>query len=833
MRDTQQENSHHAGAQETEPSLASENAAASAHPAPFESGFLQSPAVRRRMAERRAAREQAEMAHAQEGGASTPTASGIPAPVLAKMERAFGTDFSSVRVHESSARATAAGALAITQGNDIHFAPGAFDPRSTHGQELLGHELAHVVQQRGGRVAGKDAQRATLNADRSLEREADEAGRAAARGEKVSIAGAGASTAAADGSQVAQPKMGFEIEMLVLVDTDGRPLPEKTVIGNCGPHLQLHVDHGPTVAAPTPRPAVEARYDVDQRSRPHPGAPVGPVLPGAEVEMRRTGGPPDPRLPLNHLDPANWAATTNNVNQEFTRPVSPIQPHLNNTALAGLDVAIPRFAFDHKNWESARARIDLSTIITQADNWLITNANKPNKILYPQRRARWRRVRNAVRDVRNEAVQHRTFWTNPVNDAVPGNMERQMRPTAGPGAGNWYAYQPGDGMGTNFYASILEIVTNPYAPETKAGRTNLLEAIRDAAQLAADIENAAGANCTNRVPLAGIPNIAGVSPLVHIGNPAQPGQTTAGSIQTTGAIDLAHFASYVLSMTGPDPGARNRLPLNNMFALKHHSDTDDDEGRRVFDELPLAVRDATDAINAIKATGVNAPDFVNLRGLVVLICQYLRMGKHFYGHGGRPLDKNMAPFLSRTDLSTIYRDLVPAPEKDFLEKAGRVDILCNEILTRTGRTAAAELMNDATESIVGGGSIPCGEFVGNVFREAHDGVTNTFGGFRKFNPKCIDPENKRAGDTHPVGKTSRHGFLFEMRNMVKRESFSGGRFPRTQWAKIAAQQIAVFAALNARTEADATRNHVFRYTGYGQPTGTNFLKTDGTDLGAW
>jgi hypothetical protein len=43
----------------------------------------------------------------------------------------------------------------------------------------------------------------------------------------------------------------------------------------------------------------------------------------------------------------------------------------------------------------------------------------------------------------------------------------------------------------------------------------------------------------------------------------------------------------------------------------------------------------------------------------------------------------------------------------------------------------------------------------------------------------------------------------------------------------------VFAALNARTEADATRNHVFRYTGYGQPTGTNFLKTDGTDLGAW
>jgi len=44
------------------------------------------------------------------------------------------------------------GAQAYTQGTDIHFAPGQYQPSSQGGQELLGHELAHVVQQADGRV---------------------------------------------------------------------------------------------------------------------------------------------------------------------------------------------------------------------------------------------------------------------------------------------------------------------------------------------------------------------------------------------------------------------------------------------------------------------------------------------------------------------------------------------------------------------------------------------------------------------------------------------------------------------------------------------------------
>ncbi|WP_437805279.1 eCIS core domain-containing protein [Sorangium sp. So ce1078] len=106
---------------------------------------------------------------------------GIPSPVKAKMEAAFGTDFSGVRVHPSSSRAAALGALAYTQGSEIHVAPGQWAPETTRGQELLGHELAHVVQQRAGRVrATAQYKGVELNDAPALEAEADAMGARAA-----------------------------------------------------------------------------------------------------------------------------------------------------------------------------------------------------------------------------------------------------------------------------------------------------------------------------------------------------------------------------------------------------------------------------------------------------------------------------------------------------------------------------------------------------------------------------------------------------------------------------------------------------------------------------
>lgn len=109
----------------------------------------------------------------------------LPGPVQAKMEQAFDTDFSAVRVHQGP-HAEALGALAYTQGNAVHFGPGQYDPGSQRGQELLGHELAHVVQQREGRVAStRQAKGVALNDDQGLEREADVLGQKAARGEQA------------------------------------------------------------------------------------------------------------------------------------------------------------------------------------------------------------------------------------------------------------------------------------------------------------------------------------------------------------------------------------------------------------------------------------------------------------------------------------------------------------------------------------------------------------------------------------------------------------------------------------------------------------------------
>jgi hypothetical protein len=125
------------------------------------------------------------------GGSST----GMPGAVQAKMETAFGADFSDVRIHEGG-RAGALGAVAYAQGNDIHFAPGKYDPHSQGGQELLGHELTHVVQQRTGRVEMPQGKGAPINASPSLEAEADELGARAARGEAVTVSSGAGATAA-------------------------------------------------------------------------------------------------------------------------------------------------------------------------------------------------------------------------------------------------------------------------------------------------------------------------------------------------------------------------------------------------------------------------------------------------------------------------------------------------------------------------------------------------------------------------------------------------------------------------------------------------------------
>lgn len=68
------------------------------------------------------------------------------------MEQAFGANFGGVRVHSDTKAHQlneSIQARAFTTGQDLFFRQGAYQPGSRVGQELLAHELTHVVQQNG------------------------------------------------------------------------------------------------------------------------------------------------------------------------------------------------------------------------------------------------------------------------------------------------------------------------------------------------------------------------------------------------------------------------------------------------------------------------------------------------------------------------------------------------------------------------------------------------------------------------------------------------------------------------------------------------------------
>jgi len=73
---------------------------------------------------------------------------GSPNSVMREMGSRLGSDFSSVRFHSdpgSIRKNEAMGSRAFTQGNDIYFGKGGFEPR------IAAHELVHTVQQGASR----------------------------------------------------------------------------------------------------------------------------------------------------------------------------------------------------------------------------------------------------------------------------------------------------------------------------------------------------------------------------------------------------------------------------------------------------------------------------------------------------------------------------------------------------------------------------------------------------------------------------------------------------------------------------------------------------------
>lgn len=105
--------------------------------------------------------------------------SALDTGVASRVGPQLGDDLSDVRVHTdetADALANSVSAKAFTTGSDVYFAKGEYNPGSSGGDELLAHELSHVVQQRGAPTSGPLQ---VSNPGEPLEVEADGAAKAA------------------------------------------------------------------------------------------------------------------------------------------------------------------------------------------------------------------------------------------------------------------------------------------------------------------------------------------------------------------------------------------------------------------------------------------------------------------------------------------------------------------------------------------------------------------------------------------------------------------------------------------------------------------------------
>ena len=108
----------------------------------------------------------------------------LPAATRLRMEAGFGRDFSAVRIHGDTAAqrsAAAVNARAYTVGQHIVLGASAPALSSSAGDRLVGHEIAHVVQQSGGGVGHG------IDPDPMLETEAQRAGDAIAAGRTFAV----------------------------------------------------------------------------------------------------------------------------------------------------------------------------------------------------------------------------------------------------------------------------------------------------------------------------------------------------------------------------------------------------------------------------------------------------------------------------------------------------------------------------------------------------------------------------------------------------------------------------------------------------------------------
>ena len=233
-------------------------------------------------------------------------------------EHQLGADLSTVRVHDDSVAAAATralGAEGLAAGDHVALATGRHDPTSPRSRALLGHELAHVVQQRaagspalvqlqgGGVVAPATTLDALPEADRKRSQVVTATVNVPNLGDKFATTGTTTTsafpsgvTAEFDASVDPSQKHGLENvagSLSAGQELTPAPLPPNSTVTleldvpGKGKSLYRFTYHAPPAppgkgkAAPAPRILIEALA----KATPPPGttAPVQPTTPGAQA----------------------------------------------------------------------------------------------------------------------------------------------------------------------------------------------------------------------------------------------------------------------------------------------------------------------------------------------------------------------------------------------------------------------------------------------------------------------------------------------------------------------------------------------------------------------
>jgi hypothetical protein len=217
------------------------------------------------------------------------------APELqAQMGQAMGANFSGVRVH-TDARADqlnrSLNSRAFTTKQDLFFKQGEYQPGSQGGQELIAHELTHVVQQSGGSLKLKGQNKSEVQ-----KKEVQESTEHIEGVEKIRSVNTN--------EQSVQRRFGFEIELPIFFTSDyGRGDGSRMDPGNAvldQGNFQVKVDHNEELT-----PLV--KYANENQNGNQQGFPHGPSIielvtkPMDEFQLTET----DVRNRASNL--ANWA----------------------------------------------------------------------------------------------------------------------------------------------------------------------------------------------------------------------------------------------------------------------------------------------------------------------------------------------------------------------------------------------------------------------------------------------------------------------------------------------------------------------------------------------